>query len=244
MYQCKIFPVSEDSILLSWPEKICPLQHEEIHTIKHTITSRLGKYIIESIASYNTLLIYYAIEKIPYQQFYTQLKHVLTLPAEVSEHQALNQNNIVEIPVYYGEEVAWDLAEVATRCQLSTADVVSLHSHETYRAYALGFTPGFCYLGALAKQLILSRKSTPRLTVPKGAVAIAESQTAIYPTSSPGGWHIIGQTPVSLYQASAEQFTPLISVGQRVKFIPITKTEFESLSNNAHQPRSLNEVKK
>ena len=101
----------------------------------------------------------------------------------------------------------------------------SLHQ-QTYTAYALGFTPGFCYLATLDKKLRLPRRTTPRTNVPAGAVAIAEQQTAIYPTESPGGWHIIGQTPIELYRAKDESFLPKITVGDQVKFTEICLNQF------------------
>lgn len=226
--ECNILPVSEDSILLTWPEKICVTQHQRILSIEEEIRSQLKEKIVESIVSYNALLIYYDLEKISFEQIHELLNKFL---ASSNLTEETKPSKVIEIPVYYGEEIALDIKHVAHACHLSIEEVITLHSKQTYRAFALGFTPGFCYLGSLNKQLILPRKSTPRLTVPKGAVAIAEQQTAIYPNSSPGGWHIIGQTPVPLYEKLNNQFFPKISVGQEVTFSPINKATFEQLSN-------------
>ena len=112
---------------------------------------------------------------------------------------------------------------------MSIDNVIKQHSSQTYHGYALGFTPGFCYLASLPHALHLPRKSSPRLKVPQGAVAIAEQQSAIYPIESPGGWHIIGQTPLPMFASKNGEFNATINVGQNVKFYAITQAEFIAL---------------
>jgi len=229
MQPVDISPTSEESVLVTWPEKICPVQHQLIISAAQIITSQHDNVIFESIVSYNSMILYYHFQHISYPQLQ---QHILASihQAEINAQIEKASQETIDIPVYYGEKVAWDLAEVAKQCQLSVTEVISLHSQRTYRAYALGFTPGFCYLGSLDKKLRLPRKSTPRVTVPKGAVAIAEQQTAIYPNISPGGWHIIGQTPIEMFQKNETSFRPKISLGQQVKFIPINKQTFIELT--------------
>jgi inhibitor of KinA len=225
MQQFEITPSSEECVLITWPEKICPVQHQTVIATEQAIKAQLPNVIFESIVSYNAMMLYYRFDKMTYFQLKQHIIDCVQL-SEINEQNPLSLTSIVEIPVYYGEEAAWDLADIAKQCQLSITEVITLHSQRTYRAYALGFTPGFCYLGPLDKKLNLPRKSTPRLSVPKGAVAIAEQQTAVYPNMSPGGWHIIGQTPLEMYQLQKELFLPLISVGQQVKFTPIDHATF------------------
>ncbi len=229
MQPVDISPTSEESVLVTWPEKICPVQHQLIVSAAQIITSQHDNVIFESIVSYNSMILYYHFQHISYPQLQ---QHILASihQAEINAQIEKANQETIDIPVYYGEKVAWDLAEVAKQCQLSVTEVISLHSQRTYRAYALGFTPGFCYLGSLDKKLRLPRKSTPRVTVPKGAVAIAEQQTAIYPNISPGGWHIIGQTPIEMFQKNETSFRPKINLGQQVKFIPINKQTFIELT--------------
>lgn len=233
MNKVNIDPSSENSVLITWPEKICPIQHKQILKTLAQINGELNSastpFITESIVSYNSIMLYYCFNKISFHQLKKRIYDCieLVLNTDIARQEA---SVTIEIPVYYGEEAGWDLSNVAKQCQLSTNEVIKLHSQQIYRSYALGFTPGFCYLGTLNKQLVLPRKATPRLTVPKGAVAIAEQQTAVYPNSSPGGWHIIGQTPVELYQQNHETFTPLINVGQQIKFIEIDKTTYLELA--------------
>ena len=161
--------------------------------IKH----QLDAYVIETIASYHCLIIYFRHQMITSTEITEQIKH---LAKHHQQPTQLTDNSLsvdcIKIPVYYDIEQQWDLAEVATRCNISNDEVIKQHSSTIYRGFALGFTPGFCYLASLPDTLHLPRKSSPRTQVPKGAVAIAEQQTAVYPNQSPGGWHIIGQTPL------------------------------------------------
>jgi inhibitor of KinA len=232
MSSIDIYPTSENSVLITWPEKICPVQHQQILKTLEKINTDLNHLIFEGVASYNSIMIYYYFNKVTFHQ----LKHYINdCIVQVNTDDLLSHRDslVTEIPVYYGDEAGWDLLAVARQCHLSPDEVIKLHSQQTYRSYALGFTPGFCYLGTLSKELILPRKPTPRLKVPKGAVAIAEQQTAVYPNISPGGWHIIGQTPLALYQKDNDNFIPLIQVGQQIKFTEIDKKTYIELAGKA-----------
>jgi inhibitor of KinA len=133
----------------------------------------------------------------------------------------------VEIAVCYGGDFGPDLAEVASRAGLGEDEVVSLHAGGDYLVHAIGFTPGFPYLGGLPDALRTPRRDTPRLRVPAGSVAIGASQTGIYPVDSPGGWHIIGRTAVALFNARREP-AALLRPGDRVRFKAITGAELAS----------------
>lgn len=239
--------ISENAVLLEWPERICAKQHQHIMYCQQQICSTLSTLIIDCVTSYASLIIYYKFDKIEHDRLNTLLLNIINTAYLAKEILIANtENTTVEIPVYYGDDSAWDMQSVAQQTKLSIKEIIRLHTQRTYRAYALGFTPGFCYLGELPKQLHLPRKSSPRLAVPKGSVAIAEQQTAIYPNTSPGGWHIIGQTPIEMYQVDIEstvtnkvnkQFKSTIRVGQSVKFRSISKTEFLSLGGKLLQEK-------
>ena len=277
LYSIDISYPGENSILIEWPEKICVKQHRQIIACQQQVNTLLAEFIIDSIASYNSLMIYYSLEKLfekrSLKQFVAMMSEIIadvcgqsqktdniTAPEllETSLEVSLQTKLLktIEIPVYYGEEAGWDLRWVAEQSALSVEEVIELHSQTTYRAYALGFTPGFCYLASLHEKLRHARRQSPRVVVPKGAVAIAEQQTAIYPNISPGGWHIIGQTPMAMYKTggnspllepsllapslldSAElnralvrnndqpSFLPTIAVGQEISFKAISYQEF------------------
>jgi KipI family sensor histidine kinase inhibitor len=137
--------------------------------------------------------------------------------AQVADHQACKPRRI-EVPVRYGAEYGIDLESVANHCQLQTEEVIRIHSGKIYTVFMMGFTPGFPYMGKLDNAIITPRLETPRTRVPAGTVAIAGSQTGIYPIDSPGGWQLIGWTPLQLFNPESE--SPfLFSPGDEVKFI-------------------------
>jgi KipI family sensor histidine kinase inhibitor len=225
-----ITAIAEDAMLLTWQQEISPNQHQQILHLQAQITDKFANVVIDTVASYHCLMIYYRFDKITTDALQDAVKNIAANLAELESNLSRNdrtQSQCVNIPVYYDVDNNWDLQNVAQQCQLSIEQVIKIHSEQTYHAYALGFTPGFCYLAELAPSLHLPRKATPRLSVPKGAVAIAQQQTAVYPNASPGGWHIIGQTPKAMYQHTDEQFLPTISVGQKVKFYAISKIEYQ-----------------
>ncbi|MHB8904561.1 MAG: 5-oxoprolinase subunit PxpB, partial [Melioribacteraceae bacterium] len=137
---------------------------------------------------------------------------------------------VIEIPVCYDEEFAPDISIVAKHNSLTIEQVIQIHSQPEYLVYFLGFSPGFPYLGEMPKEIVTPRLLTPRLKVPAGSVAIGGDHTGIYPISSPGGWNIIGRTPLRLFSPENENPT-LLKMSDRIKFVPITKKEFEQLKN-------------
>lgn len=231
--------VAENTILLSWPQQVSIIQHNDIITLQSLLKEQLAELIIESVASYHCLMIYYPFQLISTEALIDKITAIATGKKNATKNLAKNlvdnqrPPTCIQIPVYYDTEQQWDLHAVAKHCNISIAEVIKQHSSTNYRSYALGFTPGFCYLASLPKGLSVPRKSSPRTKIPKGAVAIAEQQTAIYPNESPGGWHIIGQTPLPMYQCKDGNFTPTISIGQSVKFYSISKTEFLALQQSA-----------
>lgn len=133
---------------------------------------------------------------------------------------------LIEVPVCYDKEFAFDLDEVANQARLSTKQVVDLHSSGDYRVTCVGFTPGFPFLSGLPSQLATPRRATPRKEIPAGSVAIGGTQTGIYPVKSPGGWNLIGRTPLRLFDPN-ENPPALLRAGDRVRFRSITREEFE-----------------
>ena len=133
-------------------------------------------------------------------------------------------SRVLEIPVFYGGSSGPDLDEVAKRTKLTAAGVIALHSSAEYLVYFLGFSPGFAYLGGMPIELRIPRRDRPRRRVPAGSVAIGDAQTGIYPVDSPGGWHIIGRTPLPLFRPEREP-PCLLRMGDRVRFIPSDAVE-------------------
>lgn len=141
---------------------------------------------------------------------------------------ALDSNcGTVTIPVCYGGTYGPDLEQVADHCGLSPEQVIQLHSEGRYLVYMIGFAPGFPYLGGMSQQIAAPRRKTPRTVIPAGSVGIAGGQTGVYPLATPGGWQLIGRTPVKLFRPEADK-PSLLQAGDHVRFLPITVDEFEN----------------
>ena len=219
--------VSDQACLLQFSNVISDAVADQISLVTTALRELEG--IIDLIPSYTTLLVVFDTSCFDRFAIQKALQGVLDSIDWSSAGNRVSQE--VVIPVYYGPEVGPDLEDVAKHCQLDTDEVIRLHSTTTYRAYAIGFTPGFAFLGNTPEALHVPRKTTPRLKVPIGSVAIAERQTAVYPSVTPGGWQILGRTPIALVNWASDSLA-LINAGDSVRFEPMTKEEFLAQGGN------------
>ncbi len=157
-----------------------------------------------------------------------ELQNILRQYIGRLENVRLPEPREVEIPVCYGGAHGPDLIDVSSIHGITPAQVIALHSSSTYLVYFLGFVPGFAYLGGLPEALVTPRLATPRRKVPPGSVGIAGSQTGVYPFSTPGGWRLLGRPPVSMFRADRNELS-LLSIGDRVRFTPISPEQFAAL---------------
>lgn len=178
--------------------------------------------IIEIVPSYTSIFIQFDIFKYDYES----LKEFLEKNIKFGFSDD-SEKKIITIDVYYGIEVGFDLEKIAFEKSLSIDEIVQIHSNKVYDVYAIGFLPAFAYLASVDERISTSRLQTPRKEVPKGSVAIADNQTAIYPQNSAGGWNIIGKTAFEVFDKNLENLS-IFEVGNRVKFNPISKDEFLS----------------
>ena len=153
---------------------------------------------------------------------------ISNLPLKNLSLLPLHEGHTVTLPVHYSHETGADLQALAARAKLSVEDVIKLHSATEYSVFAIGFAPGFAYLGQVDERIAAPRLATPRTLVPQGSVAIADRQTAIYPSDSPGGWNLIGRCPVTMFNPAAQPAMP-ICVGDRVRFEPVDRKRFIAL---------------
>lgn len=160
---------------------------------------------------------------------WVKLEEKLHAVIENCQYSQRSERAVIDVPVCYDEEYALDLISITEQTKLSAEEVIQLHSESTYFVHFIGFTIGFPFLSGLAKELILPRKATPRIHVPKGSVAIAGEQAGIYSVDSAGGWNILGKTPLSLFDVQREKICRS-QAGDRVRFYSITKTEFHKMS--------------
>jgi inhibitor of KinA len=157
-----------------------------------------------------------------------ELEAILGRYLERLEEMELPEARRVEIPVCYGGEFGPDLAEVCALHGMTATQVIELHASAEYLVYFLGFVPGFAYLGGLPEALVTPRLAAPRRKVPAGSVGIAGSQTGVYPFATPGGWRLLGRTPLAMFRADREELS-LLAIGDRVKFVPISREQFAAL---------------
>ncbi len=221
-YKLKFKSFGNSAILIEWPQEIAKDILEDIRIFSDKIESKRIKEIHEMNFVYCSLLIIYKNNTISFND----LKQKLQLLYDEDRFTTQRHHTLWEIPVCYDEEYGIDLSFLSNEKKLSIDEIISLHSGTIYTIYGIGFLPGFLYLGGLEKALSMPRRSTPRLEVPKGAIAIGGNQTGIYPQHTPGGWHILGKTPVSLFNARNEK--PCFATpGDKIEFRPISKAEFE-----------------
>ncbi|BEG57683.1 5-oxoprolinase subunit PxpB [Helicobacter sp. NHP21005] len=214
-------PCAEDALLITLGGAITPSLNAKVRLLCEKLKAQRLQGVLELLPAYTSLLVVYD----PLIQTYANLVQcVKTLSLDTSAEKE-QEVYLVEVPACY--ELGLDLKSVAEQTGLSAAQVVEKHSGRDYLVYCLGFLPGFIYLAGLDPALKLPRLATPRLEVAAGSIGIANDQTGIYPITSPAGWHILAQTPISLYIPTQE---PPVSIfaGDYVRYKPITLQEFKN----------------
>lgn len=212
---------------------ITPSISSNVQQATQLIRQHFSVEIIDLIPSYASMLVVFNLLEIDHHHLRNKLKIVLKQCVSVSN----KQGRLIELPAYYSLESGMDLQRIAKHAKLTVTEVITLHQAQEYRVYAIGFAPGFAYLGEVDERIAMERLTTPRLKVPKGAIAIADRQTAVYPAQSPGGWNIIGLCPIDMFNAQAEPMMP-VEVGDRVKFVAIDKLKFFELGGKLTEMES------
>lgn len=214
----------EMALLVTFGEHIDPEILARVCAATVLLQDEAPQWLVGLIPSYASLLVLFdpnLIDRVRLRRYLRERLESLTGDSRAD-------TPLIELPVYYSAESGPDLERVAQHAGCSTDEVIAQHSGTEYRVYALGFAPGFAYLGQVPESLATPRLPTPRTTVPRGAVAIADQQTAVYPMPTPGGWNLIGLCPVALFDRSLDPPSPW-QIGVRVRFRPIDREEFSSL---------------
>ena len=223
--------MGDSAILIRLGERIDASTHRRVRALCARLAEQPPPGLVECGPAYASVAVIYDPAAVgaagaegglsPCQRMLGRLERLL---ADLDE-QPLPEDRRVEIPVCYGGDFGPDLEFVARQSGLSPAEVVDLHVAGEYRVHMIGFSPGFAYMGPLANRLAAPRRDTPRLAVPAGSVGITGQQTGVYPSQTPGGWQIIGRTPLELFQPAR---TPpaLLALGDRVRFRPIDPARF------------------
>lgn len=213
-FKPKIVPLGDSALLVQLGDEIDTTTNQRVHALATLVNNSSLDGVIETVPAYATLLVHYD----PLILSFVQIKHrLLEKMAQIYDNES-RKRKPVEVPVRYGGKYGVDLESVARHCRLQMEDVIRIHSQEIYTVFMMGFTPGFPYMGKLNDAIVTPRLETPRTHVPAGTVAIAGSQTGIYPIDSPGGWQLIGWTALHLFNPESD--SPfLFSPGDEVKFM-------------------------
>lgn len=220
----RFLSAGESHLVVEFGQAIDPALNRAVHSLDQRLRTGNLLGFKESVPAYASLLVSYD----PLQLSREALIAHCTKLLHNDGNDASLWRETIEIPVLYGGEWGPDLSDVALKVGLTSREVIELHSQADYTVYMIGFMPGYPYLGGLDPRLSLPRLATPRTKVPAGSVAIAELQAGIYPLESPGGWHLLGRTPLRLYRPD---FSPpvLLKAGQRVLFRPVTPDEYADI---------------
>ena len=216
----KIIPYGDSSLLINFKQVVSDVVNDKVVHLYHQLIEADILGVVSVIPSYCSITIRYKSPCV-----FKELSIEINKLTKVTQSFDLKNNNVKLMPVCYHESLALDKQAIEVYTKLSWDEIIKLHSENTYRVFMIGFTPGFPYLGGLHQSLTIPRLKTPRLQVPKGVVGLANNQTGIYPMASPGGWQIIGQTPISLFNPEKE-FT--LSIGDCVRFYEISLQEFNN----------------
>ena len=224
--QPKYSQYNEHSILIEWPPIIDENTLNSVLIFKNNILNHYTKLKVEVIYTYCSILVIYDFTIDNINDRFIELKSIFNTKGSVLNFES----KVWEIPVCYDKEFGSDIEAYCRQKHITESEMIALHTSSIYKVYFIGFLPGFLYLGGLDSRLHLDRKNTPDLNVKKGSVAIGGKQTGIYPQDSPGGWHVIGKTPVELFNPSGQP-PCLIQPGDAVKFVAIDKHTFVDIEN-------------
>lgn len=220
---------SENSIIVYFGSETSDSISNQINAFCIHMKTNYQTYIIDLISSYASVLLIFDVPNISHSEIKRIVRASLAKLEESSKKSGVSEEKqVITLPVLYGGENGPDLSTIAKNAGISEREVISIHESKPYLVYAIGFAPGFAYLGEVDPKIATSRLETPRQTVPKGAVAIADRQTAVYPAESPGGWNIIGICPIPMFNSLSPPYMP-VSVGDTVKFESIDENQFDKI---------------
>ena len=219
-------PAGDHAVVVEYGDEIDPAINSVVHRAVAEIERADIDGVVEVVPTYRSTLVYYD----PFQATFDDIAAALR-GLSLDSGEVEDVRRIVDIPTLYGGDYGPDLPFVASSAGMSEREVVQIHSGADYLVYAMGFSPGFPYLGGLDPRLNTPRLKSPRTSIPAGSVGIAETQTGVYPVASPGGWQLIGRTPLRLFDAESES-PAVIQPGDRVRFVPIDdEAAFEEISS-------------
>jgi len=226
----RIVPSGDSTIVVELEARIDPEINERAIRLAETVHAAAIAGVRDVVPTYRSVAVFFDPLRTDYRRLVEWLERQVGRLAEAPvAHRAS-----ISVPVCYQDELGSDLAAVAAFANMSPQDVIAIHASATYRVFMLGFMPGFAYMGVLDPRIAMPRRSTPRVRVPRGAVGIAGAQTGIYPAETPGGWQLIGRTPLEPFDVTRPG-PFLFRPGDAVRFVPIEREEYERMRMINHK---------
>lgn len=228
----RIYPLADRGLCIDWGNMIDPALNDSVLALHARLWGARLPGVLELVPAYSSLGIIFDAAQLlkiypgqsPFEMMCKQVEPFLNQPA----NDTAPAGRSLQIPVCYEPEFAPDLTELAEKNSLSAEELIQFHTAPEYRVYLIGFLPGFPYMGKVDARIATPRREQPRQLVPAGSVGIAGEQTGIYPLDSPGGWNIIGRTPLRLFDAKLAD-PVLLRPGDRLRFFPVSKKEFQQI---------------
>lgn len=230
MYDSPIFlPAGDKALVVEFGNAISPDINRRVRNLTLAVEGADISGVFDLMPTYRSVMIHYN----PLEVSASELQSTLEELSENLDEEVSEKPQVVHIPVLYGGDYGPDIEFVAENAGLTPHEVIEIHANTDYLVYAMGFSPGFPYLGGLSEKLTTPRLQSPRLEIPAGSVGIAETQTGVYPVASPGGWQLIGRTPVNMFDIRKDPPT-LLSTGNCVRFVPLDgEAEFLDIQGKA-----------
>lgn len=225
-YKLVYKPLGSIALLIEWPQEINIDILGSIANFREEIESQLNDIVLETVPAYCSLTVFFDTNKAKYSSIVKKIKQIYINTKDEKEIST----KLWKIPICYDTEYGIDLDEMCKEKKLSREKFIELHSKTVYDVYFIGFLPGFLYLGGLQKKLQFKRKAKPRPSIIRGAVGIAGDQTGIYPRESPGGWNIVGNSPIDFFDVDNEP-PCFAKSGDKVQFIPIDRAQYNTIVN-------------
>jgi len=220
----QVMPLGDHALLINFEQKIDKEIHRQVVALSNKIETELVEGVTFILPAYCSITVGYSPNKVRYEELKPLIKSLWNKQATAQKHS----NRMLTVPVCYEEPYALDLLEISKLSGLKPEDLIAKHCSQRYHVFMLGFLPGFPYLGILPDFLQFPRKKDPRLHVPARSVGLAGAQTGIYPFKSPGGWNIIGRTPLPIFNATQND-SFLFKIGDEVQFLAISKEEYQMI---------------
>lgn len=224
MSEVRYLVAGDSAVCVEFGNEISPEINKKIRAFKIAVEKSDIPGIVETVPTYRSLLVHYHPEVIGFQALTEEFDKLMGSLSSIP----IPPPTVIEIPVLYGGEMGPDIENVAEHNHKTVEEVIKIHTSEEYLIYMIGFIAGFPYLGGMSKEIATPRLKSPRVKIEGGSVGIAGEQTGIYPVASPGGWQLIGRTPLKLYDADREK-PVLLEAGQYIKFAAVTEEEYKKI---------------